>query len=538
MNQAGTDTPERAYQEILRSVRTQDWRAAEQGCTALISGHPRWAGGWEAASVVALGMGRASEALARIERALAIDPREPRAMIQRGRCQLALGRFQEACECAAQAQLHAAANPALWDAIGGLYNLANDQEHALAAYDRAVTLAPDNAHYLYNRAAVRRFLGQLAAAEADYDRVIELKPHDYEAYKNRADLRTQTAQRNHTGELESILSRTIADRRGEVHIRYALAKEYEDLGEYERSFHELSLGARRHRERLRYDIETDLATVDWIIEAYPQGPIPAAAAASPESPVFIVGLPRSGTTLVERILGSHSTLFAAGELNHFALALGAAVRKQSGLASVPRQELVVRSAAVDFAQLGRDYLARARGGGVSAPRFIDKMPLNYLYCGLIRRALPNARIVHLTRHPMAVCYAMYKTLFEDGYPYSYDLAEIARYYVAYRRLMAHWQQTMPGAIYSLSYESLVADQIGQTRKLLEFCGLEWEEACVAFHRNPASSTTASASQVRRQVYDSSVSQWRHYERWLEPLRAALEGAGIDLAEAPGSGASP
>jgi len=211
----------------------------------------------------------------------------------------------------------------------------------------------------------------------------------------------------------------------------------------------------------------------------------------------------------------------------FALALMDAVRRASGRDKVPRRELVALSATLDFASLGRDYLERARAVA-GAGRFIDKMPLNYLYCGLIRRALPQATIIHMTRHPMAAGYAMYKTLFKDGYPFSYDLADIARYYIAYRRLMDHWRSTMPGGIYDLSYEALVADQAGETRKLLAYCGLEWEDACAEFHRNPSASTTASASQVRRPIYDSSVAQWRHYEAQLVPLRDALEAAGIEL----------
>ena len=154
------------------------------------------------------------------------------------------------------------------------------------------------------------------------------------------------------------------------------------------------------------------------------------------------------------------------------------------------------------------------------------MPLNYLYCGLIHRALPLAKIVHLTRHPMAACYAMYKTLFKDAYPFSYDLDDIGRYYVSYRRLMDHWESALPGVIHCLSYEALVADQIAETRKLLEYCGLDWEDACVDFHRNTAPTTTASAVQVRQPMYRTSVSQWRHYQAQLEPFARQLRAAGI------------
>src|SRR6185312_9509455 len=264
--------------------------------------------------------------------------------------------------------------------------------------------------------------------------------------------------------------------------------------------------------------------------AFP-GPLPKASyGCSDAAPIFIVGLPRSGSTVVDRILSSHSAVSSAGELPHFALAVVEGVRRQSGLPQLPRKELVSRSASLDFAALGHDYLARARAGSIETARFIDKMPLNYLYCGLIQRALPNARIVHVTRHPMAACYAIFKTLFKDGYPFSYDLAELAQYYSAYRRLMQHWESTMPGNIHVLHYENLVADQVGTTRRLLEFCGLEWEDGCADFHRNPSPTTTASASQVRRRMYDTSVSQWRNYEVQLAPLRAHLSAAGIDCDE--------
>jgi len=515
------------------------------------------------------------KALTQIDRLLLASPGMPQGLLTRAQCLLALGRRGEACGAAEAALAAATTDPLLLDALGSFFSFAGDQLTALKAFDQAAALAPNNAHFIFNRATVRRFLGQLAAAEADYDRVIALRPADFEAYKNRSDLRTQTADRNHVAELEGLVARGFADWRSEVQIRYTLAKEYEDLGDYPKSFDQLRQGARKRRENLRYDVANDVSTVDWIIDAFPDAvytaavatgavytegvpthavdtsgvhtgavhtgalhtaapahaePKPAAgmhAARMHAAPIFIVGLPRSGTTLVDRILSSHSQVRSAGELNDFALALVARVHGENGKEPLPRRELVARSAHVDFAALGQDYLSRARAV-VAEGRFTDKMPLNYLYCGLIQRALPSAKIVHLTRHPMAAGYAMYKSLFKDGYPFSYDLNEIARYYIAYRKLMDHWSAVMPGAVYTLRYENLVADQINETRKLLEFCGLDWEDSCVEFHRNPSATTTASASQVRRPIYDSSVAQWRHYAAQLAPLSNALESAGIEL----------
>jgi tetratricopeptide (TPR) repeat protein len=477
------------------------------------------------AAEIAPGPASASEVLPRIEQALRLEPGNARLLLQRAHCLLALGQVPAARAAAAAAQEKAPPDPVFFDAIGTLFSRANDQRRALVAYDRAVALAPDDPYLLYNRATVCRFLGALDAAERDYDRVIALRPHDYEAYRNRAELRTQSKDRNHTSELEALVETRAAGWRGEVELRYALAKEYEDLGEHARSFHHLQRGARLRRDHLRYDVATDEATVDWIIDAFPDPPAAPTRDASDASPIFIVGLPRSGTTLVDRILGSHSEVLSAGELPQLSLAIVAAGQRGSA-APPPRRELIARSARLDFAHLGRDYLARVHAAGVDAVRFTDKMPLNHLYCGLIRRALPAARIVHVTREPMAACYAIYKTLFTDGYPFSYDLGEIGRYYVAYRRLMRHWEATLPGAIHTVSYEELVSDQLGETRRLLEFCGLQWQSACLEFHRNPAATTTASAAQVRQPMHTRSIAQWRHYETQLTPLLEQLRAAGL------------
>jgi tetratricopeptide (TPR) repeat protein len=470
-----------------------------------------------------------SQAHEHIAQALRLQPNNARLLLQHAQYLLTLGRAEQAREAAISAQQNTPADPVLLDAIGTVLSQTNEHGRALAAYERAIALAPNEPHFAFNRATVRRFLGDLDGAEQDYDRVISLKRDDYEAYLNRSELRIQTPERNHIQQIESLLAAGIPHWRGEVALQYALAKEYEDVGDYERSFDHLRRGAQLRRAHLRYDVANDTSTVEWIIQAYPPNvesisPTGARKAAQ----IFIVGLPRSGSTLVERILGSHSKVRMGGELPQFALSVvAAAVNQGNQPVQLTRQQLIARSALVDFAALGRDYVARVNAFGVKSDCFTDKMPLNYLYCGLIRRALPDARIVHVRRRPMAACYAIYKTLFQDGYPFSYDLKELGRYYVAYRRLMRHWSETLPGAIHELQYENLVADPVQQTRKLLEFCGLDWEDACADFHKNTAPTTTASAAQVRRRLYNTSVTQWRNYATQLAPLQEQLKAAGIN-----------
>lgn len=452
-------------------------------------------------------------------------------LILRAHCFWGLEDRGATLEAAMAAQRLAAADPAILDAVGTLFSLVNDQDRALEALDRAVELAPGDPRFRYNRASVRRFVGDLEGAEADYDVVIAARPGDYEAYLNRSELRAQTPERNHITQLEARLPHAAKDWRAGVQIRYALAKECEDLGRYEQSFQHLRAGADLRRAHMTYDVSTDVATAGWIVDAFPGSP-PAVAPASPHTetraPIFVVGLPRSGTTLVERILSNHSTIAGAGELNCFALSVVDAATRKQGKQDLPRRELVYAAASLDFPALGGEYLRRAQSVLGVDGRFIDKMPLNYLYCGLIRRTLPEARIIHVTRHPMAVGYAMYKTLFKDGYPFSYDLNDIARYYLAYRKVVDHWRGSLHDSWLEVSYENLVADQEGETRRLLSHCGLDWQDACLHFHKNPKSSTTASATQVRRPIYRTSLARWRHFGPQLEPLRRALIEGGVTV----------
>jgi tetratricopeptide (TPR) repeat protein len=295
-----------------------------------------------------------------------------------------------------------------------LYTQLERREDAVACYERAAALEPDRAKHYYNIAALQRSLGDIEQAEANFDKAIELDPADWEAIKVRSELRRQTADDNHVGALEAMLDEGIADPRGEAHVCYALAKELEDLGEAERSFGYLKRGADKRRGLMRYDVQRDIDTMVAIEETFTAERLAASNVGSENNEaIFIVGMPRTGTTLVERILGSHSEVYSAGELGNFATVLMQQLRAKVADPSTPRDELVRLSASIDFAALGDAYIESTRPFTGKTPRFIDKLPLNFLYVGLIHLALPNAKISSVRRHPLDTCYAVYKQLFVD-----------------------------------------------------------------------------------------------------------------------------
>ncbi len=245
--------------------------------------------------------------------------------------------------------------------------------------------------------------------------------------------------------------------------------------------------------------------------------------------IFVLGLPRTGTTLVERILGSHDSVISAGELTNFTRCIAGmaqAVSQQNpDFQTADRNDMVRMTAQINFAQLGQVYIESTRPLTGQSPNFVDKFPQNTLNIGPIRLALPETKIVLLQRNPMDSCYSMYKQLFTDIYQFSYDLEELGKYFIAHQRLLDHWLDVAGDAIHVAHYEDLVTEPETEIRKLLEFCGLPWQDQCLEFHQNTQASTTASASQVRQKLYSSSIGKWKDYEEQLEPLRKMLDEAG-------------
>jgi tetratricopeptide (TPR) repeat protein len=414
---------------------------------------------------------------------------------------------------------------ALYGAAGA-YRRAGDLDAARDALERALAVDPNQSSFHFELAQTRRFLGEDEAAAQSYRRALEVDPANYRARHALVQLQKQSADANQIAELENLFAGDDAEGWRTLHLGHALAKTHEDLGDIDGAFAWLGRAKARRLARCAYDGERERQLADAVIAATPSAPVAGEGAAEP---IFVAGLPRSGTTLVDRILSSHSDVVSAGELSNFPVLLNL----MAGAAPDAREpEAFVRAGAVDFARLGELYLASTRPLTGATPRFIDKAPSNYLSAGMILRALPNARVVCVRRHPMDSVLSNYRQVFATAdryYDYAYGLERAADKFVQFDRVLAHWRALLPPSRYlELRYEDLVANQESVTRALLGFCGLDWNAACLVFHENKAGVATPSAAQVRQPLYASSVGRWRAYGALLDPARRVLERAGVAL----------
>jgi tetratricopeptide (TPR) repeat protein len=514
--------------EARAALKRGDLPAAVAAAKALAEGPDRSTGLFLLA-MAAEKAGQIARAIPLLEAAVLDGPRAE-ALAQLARLLILIRRDGEAAR-AAQAALALPSGDALTsDTIGCVLARLGDHQASLAPFTAAVADEPDNLEYRYNLAAASGFTGRVDEARAHYETILAAEPGNARAHYGVALLSRQTAQANHVPRLKLALA-AAAEPADALRIRYALAKELEDLGESGEAFGQLSAANAEHKRTLRYAFEQDAAIFDAIEAVFGNPASLAGGVGSLDpAPIFVVGMPRTGTTLVDRILSSHREVGSAGELQ----AIPLAVKQLAGTRSrtVIDPETIAVSGAIDPSAIAEAYLTRAahhRPPG--SARFIDKLPANFLYIGHIARALPNAPIVCLRRNPMDTVWSNYKNLFASQsayYAYSYDLMDTARYYARFDRLMALWETLWPGRVLQLSYETLVADQEGQTHRLLAHCGLDWDEACLTFHENNAPVATPSAAQVRRPLNADGVGKWRTHAYALEPVRAWLAAQGIDV----------
>ncbi|HLJ63861.1 MAG TPA: tetratricopeptide repeat protein [Stellaceae bacterium] len=410
-------------------------------------------------------------------------------------------------------------DPDATNILGNVLFEEGDTDGALASFEKAIAAKPDLSDAYNNMGNALKELGRFEAAKASYVKAIELDPKLTGAYLNLADAKKFTPEDPHLAAMEAMLGEMSAmPDTDQLHIHFALGKAYADLERHEDSFRHMLKGNALKRAKITYDETQNAALLREVKAVFtPELMRQKRGQGDPSPlPLFVLGMPRSGTTLVEQILASHPRIFGAGELRDFHVQ----VYSWKSDASFPG--LVKGMSASDLRRFGETYLAGVKKLAPEALRITDKMPSNFYYVGLIHLALPHARIIHTRRNPVDTCLSCFSKLFSGEQNHTYDLAELGRYYRFYEALMDHWRRVLPpGVMLEVQYEEVVADLETNAKAIIAHAGLPWDEACLAFHKNERPIRTASATQVRRPIYQSSIGRWRPYKDMLEPLLREL-----------------
>jgi tetratricopeptide (TPR) repeat protein len=513
------------HRRAQRAFAARDWRGCHEACLALLQQAPDFADPWFLLGMIAAEHGNHGKAIELAERAVGLAPARAEYRAQLGRSLVALQQPARALAEARAALALAPSDALTLDTIGVVLSRAGAHDEAVAPFRAAVAADGTRPAYWYNLGASLQFIGDFEGAGQAYRSALALDPDDHRSRSSLAQLAAPDE-----AEAAAIRARLAGQGLpvdGELQLCHALARHHEERGEWPEAVTLLARGKARKRATLGYDFAADRA----LFEAASAVGLPPGHGHDSTEPIFIVGMPRTGTTLVERILSAHPHVFAAGELTHFAVALKRAAGTPSNRVLDP--ETLLAGARVDLAAVGREYVESTRPRTGRTPRFIDKMPLNFFYAAHILRALPRARVICLRRNPLDTVLSNYRQLFATSYSYynyAYDLADTARYYVEFDRLMQRFAASLGEGFAEVRYEQVVDDLEGEARRLLAFCGLDWDPAVLDFHAQAAPVATASSVQVRKPLYRSAVGRWRHLERELAPARAVLEAAGVPLAD--------
>lgn len=408
--------------------------------------------------------------------------------------------------------------------LGSIYTEMDQTEAALQSFDRALALEPTLASALLGRGHLAMELGEMQRAEQFFRKALAESPTDDLAARFHLSQakKVRPGDENMTALMAAAANATALPEHKQLSLHFALGKCYDDTGEKDQAMHHFLEGCRLKRKKISYDPAAQERTFEEIMAAL-AGPALAAlrGGGNPSSlPIFVLGMPRSGTTLTEQIIASHPEVHGAGELPYLLDIVSRPLTADGHVLNFPY--LLQRLDPALLAAWGNEYVTRLQAKAPTARRITDKMPGNSLLVGLLHVMLPNAKIVHVRRNPVDTCLSCFTRLFHHGQEYTYDLAELGRYYAGYSRVMEHWRQVLPaGAFYEIRYEQLVADTEGETRKLIDYCGLPWDDACLTFHTNERKVRTASITQVRQPIYTTSVERWRPYAAYLGPLLDAL-----------------
>jgi tetratricopeptide (TPR) repeat protein len=474
---------------------------------------------------------RISDIEALLRRATELAPALVPAWILLGMLTHASDRPEEAIKCYLRAVDIEPDNASAWSGLGADYAQIGDMEKSAAAYARSIALQPGIAGIHMSLAHVLKALGRQQDALREYRAAIALKPDFGEAYWSMANLKVFRFEPSEVAAMQAQVQRDDLSPGTDVHFRFALGKAFEDAGDYDRAWELYHTGNQRQRPLVSFDPVGFEARHEEIAEVFSRDFLERHAGQGFDSnaPIFIVGLPRSGSTLIEQILASHSQVEGTLELptlGEIAVSVGRYRRDRTDYPGAMR-ELTGR----DFRAYGQQYIEQTRiYRTTDRPRFTDKLPNNFSHVGFAHLILPNATIINARRHPLDSILGSYKQLFGKGQHFTYDMYELVLYYRRYHELMRHWHQVLPGKVLDVHYEETVGDLEAQVRRILDHCGLPFEEACLRFHETERAVRTASSEQVRQPLYTRALGTWRRYERHLGPWQEELADIIAELPE--------
>lgn len=512
-----------------KAARAGDWPRVAAGARQLLQQNRHSPEGWFLTGLAEQAAGRPQQAIAALVRALRLDSGRYDAAVELAQLYWSQMRHRQARELLETCEPLLANSPYYLDMAATVWTRLGLHARAWPLYRKANELQPGVDRLQANLAACAVLVGRIDEARSAYLDLLARRP-DHQRNHYELSRLGQARDRAHIEQMLQVLDATRLPPENNIFLYYAIAKELEDLGAWEESFGYYQRGGDAASGVARaagYDVGQDIGLIDRVIAVCDDRWLAADAApvkagdGRGQTPIFVVGLPRTGTTLTERIIASHSRVESADETFFMQIA----IKRASGLRSDEEMspEIIAAAARKDIRRIAAGYLNAVEYRLAGRALFIDKYPFNFLYLGFIARAFPRAHIVHLRRQPMDACFAMYKQSF---FRFAYTLEDVGRYYLAYERLYRHWARVLQDRLIVVEYESLVADAQGQIRILLDKLGLEFEQSCVDFEHNETPSASASSVQVREKVHQRSVHNWKNFARQLQGLKDFLEQAGI------------
>lgn len=457
-----------------------------------------------------------------------LDPSHAAAWAHLAKLYMSEGQVNLADRALREAEKARSEDPMVNDLLGTVASLMGEYDDARRYYELATGKAPKHPPFLQNLANNLVYHGLTAEAQRIFEQIIALQPDSPQAHWSLS-AAAKARDRRHIEQMQLLAQRPGIPPRALAFYFYAIGKEYEDLEEWDAAFDAFSMGAAERRKTVEYDEPAEIEMFDFISGHFtPEWLASGGQGHESAAPIFVLGQPRSGTTLIERIISSHPQVHSAGELQQFGLAL----RRLSNYQDPKRFSagLFREAMRLDPHRIGGMYLETTRKMQGSTPRFIDKLPQNYLYIPLILKALPNAKIVHLVRDPRDASFSSYKQLFADAYLHSYDQREMARHHARYWHLMRSFRERFPGRFHDISYEDTARDLEPNARALIDYLELPWDERCLHFHEQKTAVSTASAVQVREPAHTRSIGRWRRYARQLAPMLAELQSAQVEMPD--------